>query len=193
MGAVWIYVNMIRAIPAILTMLFVADKDCIRQDIYRSIGKTNPYRDKNMIFCFVWLLTNMKTFRNVFYYRIKKQNKLLARVLNIFFPQQGDCEISGEIGPGLVIWHGYGTIISCKKIGENFSVWQGVTIGRNPKPGIVDDRPTIGDNCCVYSNAVVAGGIELGDNIKIGAGCVCMKDIPSNSVVLGNPCMIKFQ
>lgn len=90
----------------------------------------------------------------------------------------------------MAIWHGYGTVISCQKIGRDFSVWQGVTIGRNPKAGVSIDKPSFGDECSVYSNAVVAGGIVVGDSVKIGAGCVCMKDIPSFSTVLGNPCKI---
>jgi len=186
-----IYLNYLRAIPAILAYLFVSDKEVVNKDIERNLGDKNKGNHDRVIFKLVRLLVYKKPFRNIFYYRIKQKNKVIGGVLNFFFHQKPDLEISGDIGPGLAIWHGYGTVISCNKIGENFSVWQGVTIGRNPKPLLDNDKPNIGDNCAVYSNAVVAGGIEIGNNVKIGAGCICMKNVPDNSVVIGNPCIIK--
>ena len=51
--------------------------------------------------------------------------------------------------------------------------------------------PQIGNNVTVYTNAVVAGDIVIGDNVDIGAGSVVMKDVPSNTVVIGNPCVFK--
>lgn len=43
----------------------------------------------------------------------------------------------------------------------------------------------------IYANAIVAGGITIGDDVSIGAGAVVMKDVPSHSIVYGNPCIIK--
>ena len=107
------------------------------------------------------------------------------------FPLKKDLEIEGEIGEGLVIYHGHGTVIAPHSIGKNCAVYQGVTIGRNPKPGREIHNPTIGDNVSIFANAVVAGGITIGDNVTVGAGAVVMKDVPANSVVIGNPCVIK--
>ena len=73
------------------------------------------------------------------------------------------------------------------KIGENFSVWQGVTIGKNVNSEMA---PTIGNNVSIYTNAVVAGNITIGDDVKIGAGAVVMQDVPDHSLVFGNPCQI---
>ena len=78
----------------------------------------------------------------------------------------GRCEIKG----GLVCYHGHGIVINAEKIGKNLSIWQGVTIGKNINS---EQLPMIGDN------------------VKIGAGAVVMKDVPSDSVVIGNPCVIK--
>ena len=80
-------------------------------------------------------------------------------------------------------------MIHVNQAGENLSVWQGVTIGRNPKTvkdGI--DKPTIGNNVNVYTNSVVIGNISIGDNVSIGAGTVVYKDVPCNSTVISN-CM----
>ena len=116
-------------------------------------------------------MTWKKVFRNIFYYRIGRQNKLVSHMLGLFMPKLESCEISGEIGAGLAIWHGYNTIISCEKIGNNFSVWQGVTIG---------------NNCSVYTNAIVAGKVVIGDNCRIGAGCVCMQSLKKDSLLVGS-------
>lgn len=48
----------------------------------------------------------------------------------------------------------------------------------------------IGKNCWIGAGAVILPGITLGDNVVIGAGSVVTKDIPSNTVAVGNPCKI---
>ncbi len=48
----------------------------------------------------------------------------------------------------------------------------------------------IGNNTFVYANSVVLPGVEIGDNVIIGAGSVVTKDIPSNTVAVGNPCRV---
>lgn len=50
---------------------------------------------------------------------------------------------------------------------------------------------TIGNNVTVYTNAVMTGNIVIGDNVKIGAGAVVMKEVPSGTVIIGNPCIFK--
>ena len=61
-----------------------------------------------------------------------------------------------------------------------------VTIG-NIRKG---ERPTIGNNVTVNANAVVIGAISIGDNAIIGAGSVVTKNVPADSVVVGNPARI---
>ena len=41
------------------------------------------------------------------------------------------------------------------------------------------------------TDAVVAGDITIGNNVQISAGTVVMQDVPDNSLVIGNPCIIK--
>lgn len=49
---------------------------------------------------------------------------------------------------------------------------------------------TVGNNVWFGGNVVVLGGVTIGDNVVIGAGSVVTKDVPSNSVAVGNPCKI---
>lgn len=59
---------------------------------------------------------------------------------------------------------------------------QCTTIGNTPKGGA-----TIGDNVHLGANVTIIGPVHIGDNVTIGAGTVVVKDIPDNSVVVGNP------
>ena len=48
----------------------------------------------------------------------------------------------------------------------------------------------IGNNVWIGGNVIVLGGVTIGDNTVIGAGSVVTKDIPSNTVAVGNPCRV---
>lgn len=132
-------------------------------------------------------------YRNQVIYRCSQRSSLWGYGIRLLYPIKKDLEIGGSIGPGLVIYHGHGTVIGGLEIGENFSIYQGATIGRNRRPGQERDIPIIGNNVSVYTNAVVAGGITIGDNVRIAAGAVVLQDVPSNSLVYGNPCVIRPQ
>lgn len=94
-----------------------------------------------------------------------------------------------KVGEGLVIQHGFGTRIGCAEMGRNCQVWQGVTIGKK-KSGIDEPRPVIGNNVKICANAMVLGGITIGDGATIGAASVVLKSVPAGAVVAGNPARI---
>ena len=48
----------------------------------------------------------------------------------------------------------------------------------------------IGSNCWIASNVVIAGGVNIGEGSVIGAGSVVTRDIPANSLAVGNPCRV---
>ncbi|MBS4197837.1 serine O-acetyltransferase EpsC [Lederbergia citri] len=98
-----------------------------------------------------------------------------------------------EIHPGAVIGrrffidHGMGVVIgeTCE-IGNNVTVYQGVTLGGTGKEK-GKRHPTIEDNALIATGAKVLGNITIGKNSKIGAGSVVLKDVPPNSTVVGIP------
>lgn len=90
-----------------------------------------------------------------------------------------------ELYGGVLIEHGWSSIVCAKKVGKNFMFHQNCTIGYNH-----GGKPTIGDNVSVYAGAVVAGDITIGNNVKIGANCVVLKDVPDNTLCYGNPCVM---
>lgn len=93
---------------------------------------------------------------------------------------------SSDIGHGLKINHGIGTVIGARvKIGSNCLIHQNVTFG--DKDG---QRPSIGDNVTVYAGAKILGGITLGNNSIIGANTVCFINVPENKIAVGVPAKI---
>jgi serine O-acetyltransferase len=92
-----------------------------------------------------------------------------------------------SIGPGLFIDHGMGVVVGeTAEIGADVTLYQGVTLG-----GTSDTKgkrhPTLGSNVVVGAGAKILGPIAVGDNSRIGANAVVVKDVPANSVVVGVP------
>lgn len=50
---------------------------------------------------------------------------------------------------------------------------------------------TIGDHVWIGGGAIIMPGVRIGDNVVIGAGSVVTRDIPSNTIVYGNPCRVR--
>lgn len=91
------------------------------------------------------------------------------------------------IGEGLFIDHGTGIVIGeTAELGQNVTLYQGVTLGGTGKEK-GKRHPTLGDNVVVASGAKVLGSFKVGDNAKIGAGSVVLKEVPPNSTVVGIP------
>jgi len=91
------------------------------------------------------------------------------------------------IGKGLFIDHGTGIVIGeTAELGDNVTLYQGVTLGGTGKEK-GKRHPTLGNNVVVASGAKVLGSFLVGDNSKIGAGSVVLKEVPANSTVVGIP------
>ncbi|MCV9878017.1 serine O-acetyltransferase [Brenneria izbisi] len=85
--------------------------------------------------------------------------------------------------------HPFGIVIGKGVVlGYDCRVYQGVTIGSKFKDGL--SYPIIGNNVTIYANSVIVGNVKIGDNVIIGASTLVIKDIPANSVVIGNPARI---
>jgi serine O-acetyltransferase len=98
-----------------------------------------------------------------------------------------------KIGRRFFIDHGMGVVIgeTCE-IGDNVTVFQGVTLGGTGKEK-GKRHPTVKDNALIATGAKVLGSITIGENSKVGAGSVVLKDVPPNSTVVGIPGKIVIQ
>lgn len=131
------------------------------------------------------LFISDKAFRNLFYFRAGSSRWLLSWLLQGYDHLQITTPTK-NIGGGLIIQHGFATIISAKSIGENCKIYQQVTIGYNHRL----EAPILGNNVEVCCGAKVIGGVHIGDNVLIGANSVVVNNIPDNCVVAGAPAKI---
>jgi serine O-acetyltransferase len=94
-----------------------------------------------------------------------------------------------DIGPGFVI-HNFSCIaIDAKKIGQNCTVNQCVSIGADYS-GPTGEKPVLGDNVFVGSGAKILGDVVIGDNVVIAANALVLKSVPDNCTVSGVPARI---
>lgn len=101
--------------------------------------------------------------------------------------------VNVEIGGGCYIGHPYCiTINSQAVIGKNVNIHKGVTIGTENR-GLRKGAPTIGNRVWIGVNSTIVGKITIGDDVLIAPNTFVNRDIPSHSVVYGNPCMIKHK
>lgn len=91
------------------------------------------------------------------------------------------------IGKGLFIDHGIGVIIGeTTIIGDDVTIYQGVTLGGTGKEK-GKRHPTIGNNVMISAGAKILGSFRVGDDSKIGAGSVVLREVPAGSTVVGIP------
>ncbi|PIU42140.1 MAG: serine O-acetyltransferase [Candidatus Omnitrophica bacterium CG07_land_8_20_14_0_80_42_15] len=114
---------------------------------------------------------------------------LLPRLFSQFARWLTGIEIhpGAQIGKGLFIDHGMGVVIGETAIvGDNVTIYQGVTLGGTGKEK-GKRHPTIGNNVVIGAGAKILGNITVGDNVNVGSNAVVIKDVPSNSTVVGIP------
>ena len=115
--------------------------------------------------------------------------KLIARIIS----QLTRWFTGIEIHPGAVIGrrcfidHGMAVIIGeTTEIGDDVTIYQGVTLGGTGKD-TGKRHPTIGGRVVISSGAKVLGPFKVGNDVKIGAGSVVLKEIPDGCTVVGIP------
>ena len=98
-----------------------------------------------------------------------------------------DIPASVSIGPGFKIRHFGGIVINPNAVlGENIDILNGVLIGQEDR-GKRKGCPKIGNNVFIGTNAVIIGSINIGDDVLIAPGTFVNFDVPSHSIVIGNP------
>jgi serine O-acetyltransferase len=92
------------------------------------------------------------------------------------------------ISGGLTLPHPNGVVIHPDAvIGPNCLLFQQVTIGTGPKPGV----PRLGGHVDVGAGAKILGGVVIGDHAVIGANAVVINDVPAGCMAAGVPAVIK--
>ena len=92
-----------------------------------------------------------------------------------------------KIGKRLFIDHGMGIVIGeTAEVGDNCTIYHQVTLGGTGKD-VLKRHPTVGNNVIIGAGSKLLGPIIIGDNVKVGAGAVVLKNVESNSTVVGVP------
>ena len=175
----------------------VAIKKLIDEDMERYTP--NKMKEFSKSFVLTYLLLNNSVFRTQFYFRIS-QDRRFADSISLYLSKkflkplenvQIGINKTGFVDGGLFIVHSSGCVLSTHRAGKNLTIFQGVTTGDSGKLNQEGYKnPVFGDNVTVFANAVVAGGITVGNNVTIGAGSVVLRDVPDNCCVVGNPARI---
>lgn len=99
---------------------------------------------------------------------------------------------SADIGPGLKVIHGGGTLIGAgSTIGEKFTIYQNVTIGdRLGRESGVAHRPVIGDRVIATAGAQILGPVTIGSRAVIGANSMVVHSVPEQRLVAGIPAKV---
>ena len=115
--------------------------------------------------------------------------RFIARFISQWSKMWTGIEIhpAAKIGRRLVIDHGTGIVIGeTAEIGDDCLLYQGVTLGGTGKD-VGKRHPTLGNNVMVGSGAKVLGPFKVGDNARIAANSVVLREVPENATVVGVP------
>jgi len=175
-----IYLNILRFFPHLICFSLSKNKSVIKLDL--EAYKNEYCINSSLYYSLLHFLFYNRSFRSLFYHRIGNA-KWLIQFLGRGMQHLTLTRI--PIGSGLLLFHAYGTILNAKSIGKNCRIVHNVTLG--DKNG---EKPVIKDNVEILTNAVIVGGITIGNNCVIGPGAVVFKSIPDNCVVVGNPAYI---
>ncbi len=102
-----------------------------------------------------------------------------------------------EIHPGAIIGrrvfidHGFGVVIGeTAEIGDDCTIYQGVTLGGTSLSKGSKRHPTLGRGVIIGAGAQVLGGFTVGEGAKVGSNAVVVKEVPAGATAIGNPARV---
>ncbi len=130
----------------------------------------------------------LRAYRRAHWFFVRKHNFIAKLIAARARRKTGiDIHPGATIGKGLFIDHGVGLVIGeTTEIGDNVTLYQGVTLGGTGKD-VGKRHPTLEDDVMVSAGAKILGPVRIGKGSKIGAGSVVLKDVPPCCTVVGVP------
>jgi serine O-acetyltransferase len=119
--------------------------------------------------------------------------KWLARFLSLFARWITGIEIhpGAKIGQRVFLDHGLGIVIGeTTEIGDDCTIYQGVTLGGTSLYKGVKRHPTLGKGVVISAGAKVLGGFTVGDGARVGSNAVALKEIPPGATAVGIPARV---
>ena len=95
------------------------------------------------------------------------------------------------IGRRVFIDHGMGVVIGeTAEIGDDCTIYQGVTLGGTSLYRGTKRHPTLGKGVVIGAGAKVLGGFTVGDGARVGSNAVVVKPVPAGATAVGNPARV---
>ena len=165
-------------------------------DYLESIKKRDPAAKSIISIILTYPGVKAVFFHQISNFFYKAGLDLIARIISqtIRFFTGIEIHPGAKIGKNLFIDHGMGVVIGeTSEIGDNVTIYHNVTLGGS-SPSIDSERqrhekrhPTIGHDVVIGSGAQIIGPIKVGNNARIAANAVVVKDVPENATMVGIP------
>ena len=165
-------------------------------DYLNSIKKRDPAAKSILSIILTYPGVKAVFFHQISNFFYKAGFDLIARIISqtIRFFTGIEIHPGAKIGKNLFIDHGMGVVIGeTSEIGDNVTIYHNVTLGGS-SPSIDSERqrhekrhPTIGNDVVIGSGAQIIGPIKVGNNSRIAANAVVVKDVPENATMVGIP------
>ena len=160
----------------------------IKADLDAAMERDPAARSRFEVFCTYPGFRALYKYRQAHWFYIHGM-KFLASLISMRARRKTGIEIhpGATIGKGVFIDHGAGVVIGeTAEIGNNVTIYQGVTLGGTGKD-TGKRHPTIEDDVMISAGAKVLGPFRVGKGSKIGAGSVVLREVPPYSTVVGVP------
>ena len=165
-------------------------------DYLESIKKRDPAAKSILSIILTYPGVKAVFFHQISNFFYKAGFDLIARIISqtIRFFTGIEIHPGAKIGKNLFIDHGMGVVIGeTSEIGDNVTIYHNVTLGGS-SPSIDSEKqrhekrhPTIGNDVVIGSGAQIIGPIKVGNNARIAANAVVVKDVPENATMVGIP------
>ncbi len=169
------------------------------KDYLESIKKRDPAAKSILSIILTYPGVKAVFFHQISNFFYKAGFDLIARIISQTLRFFTGIEIhpGAKIGKNLFIDHGMGVVIGeTSEIGNNVTIYHAVTLGGS-SPSIDSERqrnekrhPTIGNDVVIGSGAQIIGPIIIGNNARIAANAVVVKDVPENATMVGIPAKV---
>ena len=165
-------------------------------DYLESIKKRDPAAKSILSIILTYPGVKAVFFHQISNFFYKAGFDLIARIISqtIRFFTGIEIHPGAKIGKNLFIDHGMGVVIGeTSEIGDNVTIYHNVTLGGS-SPSIDSERqrhekrhPTIGNDVVIGSGAQILGPIKGGNNARIAANAVVVKNVTENATMVGIP------
>ncbi len=167
---------------------------CMREDIDAVLDR-DPAAKSRLEVVLLYSGLHALWFYRIYHWLWIHGRRFLARAISQAARLLTGIEIhpGAEIGHRFFIDHGMGVVIGeTTIIGDDVTLFQGVTLGGTGKQ-TGKRHPTIRNNVVIGAGARVLGNIIIGENCRVGAGSVVLRNVPDNSTIVGVPGHIVFR